>query len=130
MDDVTVSFRSDTAHFALIYPDALERLPISNLRKLFNLMLTDPLFRNEKAIRMTHEALRTFSAETKAAWDAASVEFQRGYVDPKYHNCYDKQRIAANNKKLTAAVKSSKAAHERARKLLTYFEEIKAKYDQ
>lgn len=129
MDNVAVSFRNDNAHFTLQYPDALKQLPIKNLRKLFQLMLSDwHTEENADAIRFTHEALEALVAETKEAWGAASLEFQRGYVDTKYHAVNNKKRAEANNRKLAAAVKSAKAAHERAKKLLTSYEETKAKY--
>lgn len=131
MDKVTVSFRYDTAHFVLNYPKAIEDLPLANLRKLFKFMVSDwHTEANADAIRITHEALKAHVTETKAAWDKASVEYQHGYVDTTYHGCRNKRQATANNKRLLAAVKSAKAAHERAGKLLTFFEEIKAKYNQ
>ena len=116
-------FRCDTARFALTYPDALETLPQSKLRKLFKLMVSDP-WQNAAAICMTKEALTERVAETHAAWDRASSDFVNGWVDAKYRSASEQRRLAAVNKKLTDAVKSAKTKHERAQKLLAYFESL------
>ena len=130
MDKVTVSFRYYTAHFTLNYPKALEDLPQANLKKLFKYMVSDwHTDANADAIRITHEALKDHVSETKQKWADASVDFQNGFVDTKYHGCRNKKEAAANNKRLLAAVKSSKTAHERAKNLLTFFEDLKAKYN-
>lgn len=130
MDNTTVNFRYDTARFTLNYPKAIHDLPQANLKKLFKYMVSDwHTDANADAIRITHSAIQNYVAETKAAWSKASVEYQNSYVDTRYRYCWDKKKAEANNKKLLSAVKSAKAAHTRAGKLLTYFEEIKDKYN-
>lgn len=121
MDNVTVSFRYETAHFTLNYPAAIMTMTQTNLKKLFKFMVSDwQREANAEAVRVTHEALTAYVEKTKQAWHDASVEYQRGFVDTKYHYC--------TNKKLMNAVKAAKSKHERAQKLLTFFEEVKDKY--
>ena len=124
MDDVTVSFRYDTAHitlnYTLNYPKALLDLPQANLKKLFEFMVSDwHREAHAEAVRITHEQLTAYVEETKQAWAEASKVFQDCYVDTKYHYGRDKK---------AAAVKSAKAKNMRAKKLLTFFEEVKSKY--
>ena len=129
MDNATVRFRYDTAHFTLSYPKAITDLPQANLRKLFKFMVSDwHREANADAVRVTHDALTAYAAETKKVWAEASKNFQNGYVDTKYHYCPNKRAAAANNKRLMEAVKSAKSKYERAQKLLTFFEEVKEKY--
>lgn len=129
MDDVTVSFRYDTAHFTLNYPKTLLDLPQANLRKLFKFMVSDwHREANTEAVRVTHESPKAYVEETKKVWSEASKDYQNGFVDTKYHYCPNKRAAAANNKRLLDAVKSAKTKHERAQKLLTFFEEVKSKY--
>ena len=86
-------------------------------------MVSDP-WPNAAAICMTKEALTERVAETHAAWDQASSDFVNGWVDVKYRSASEQRRLAAANKKLTDAVKSAKTKHERAQKLLAYFESL------
>ena len=83
---------------------------------------------NAEAVRITHESLKAYVEETKKVWSEASKDYQNGFVDTKYHYCPNKRAAAANNKRLLDAVKSAKTKHERAQKLLTFFEEVKSKY--
>lgn len=106
MDNVTVSFQYDTAHFVLHYPQALVELPLENLCRLFKFMTSDHAKANADAIRITHEALKTYVAETKAAWSEASIAFWQ------FHTA--------------TGVRAAEAAHIRAKTLLACFEKIKA----
>ena len=129
MDNVTVSFQYERAHITLNYPLAITDMPQTSLKKLFKLMVSD--YRreaNEEAVRTTHEALKAYVVETKKTWNDASIDFQTGFVDTKYHYCSNVRAATANNKRLLNTVKSAKAKHERAKKLLTFFEEVKDKY--
>ena len=82
-------------YHADIYFDRLEDMPLSNIRKVFKLLLADP-WSNEGAIRQMTLYL-----------DAAVIESKE-----------DRQKLRENNR-LTAAVKRTKARHERWVKLQT-----------
>ena len=133
MDNVTVHFKYDTAHFSLNYPKALLDLPQNNLKKLFKFMVSDwhldgNTAANAEAVRITHEQLTAYVEETQQAWAEASKIFQNCYVDTKYRYGGEKKAAEANNKRLLAAVKTAKSKNTRAKNLLSFFEEVKAKY--
>ena len=128
MDSTTVNFRYDTAQFSLQYPAAIDGMPVTNLRKLLKYMLSDRSGENMNAVRVTHRILADRVAEAKREWADASAEYVLGYINTQFDWCRDKRKTEANNRKLTAAVKRTKTAHERAQKLLTFFEENKTKY--
>lgn len=128
MDNV-VCFYYNTAEFKLLYPNAILKLPLSNLKKIITLMFSDELsHRNSEAIEMTFHTICDYVEQTKAQWEKTSIAYQNGYVDTKYHYCADKKKASANNNKLMKAVKSAKHQHERAQKLLNYFNETSKKY--
>jgi hypothetical protein len=129
MDNTIVYFQSGNTHYGLVYPEALQMIPITKLKRLFQMMLSDwRTEANAEAVRMTQETLENLLTENKAKWDVASVAYQRCYVDPDYRYGADKKAVMANNKRLLRAVKSARAAYERVQKLLTFFEENRAKY--
>ena len=129
MDDMIISFRYGPARFVLVYPAAIKNMPQDKLKKLFRLMVCDwNREANADAVRLTYRYLNSYVEETKTAWVEASKAYQNGFVDTKYHYCSNKRAAAANNEKLLDAVKRSKAGHERAKKLLTAFEDVESKY--
>lgn len=124
-----INFSFDTAEFTLLYPDAILKLPLSKLYKLFVMMFSETRRNNNAhAIEATFHALYDYFEETKARWAVASSAYQTGFVDTKYTYCADKKRVVANNKKLMNAVKSAKHQHERSKKLLDYFNKTADKY--
>ena len=130
MDNGTIQFRYETARFQLNCPTALRNLPMANLKKLFKMMFLHwDREENAEAICVTHTALNDYFSATKASWSEASVAYQNGYVDTKCSYCRNKRKAAADNAKLLSAVRSAKAAHERAKKLLASFQELQSKYE-
>lgn len=124
-----VSFSFGMAEFNLLYPDAILKLPLSNLKKIITLMFSNYIpYKNAEAIEATSHALCDYFEETKAQWEKASIDYQNGFVDVKYHYCANKKKATANNRKLINAVKSTKHQHERAQKLLKHFNETAEKY--
>ena len=129
MDSVTVSFRYQTAHITLNYPVAITGMPINSLKKLFKYMISDWHWEeNEDAVKITRRILQDYVEETKNAWQNASAEFTEGYTDTKYKFGVDTKDAEASNKKLLANVKKAKTKAERAKKLLSIFEENITKY--
>lgn len=119
----TVSFQQDTCHITLYLPK-LPDLPIKNIRKLFSMMLSEP-WNNEQAIRQMTLYLDAAVIESKEAWKQASIEYQNGWrnvFNKKSRLKEDRQKLRENNR-LTAAVKRSKARHERWVKLQTCWAE-------
>lgn len=94
------------------------------IRKVFKLLLTDP-WSNEGAIRQMTLYLDAAVIESKEAWKQASIEYQNGWrnvFNKKSRLKEDRQKLRENNR-LTAAVKRSKARHERWVKLQTCWAE-------
>lgn len=111
-------------YHADIYFDRLEDMPLSNIRKVFKLLLADP-WSNEGAIRQMTLYLDAAVIESKEAWKQASIEYQNGWrnvFNKKSRLKEDRQKLRENNR-LTAAVKRSKARHERWVKLQTCWAE-------
>lgn len=61
-------------YHADIYFDRLEDMPLSNIRKVFKLLLADP-WSNEGAIRQMTLYLDAAVIESKEAWKQASIEY-------------------------------------------------------
>lgn len=111
-------------YHADIYFDRLEDMPLSNIRKVFKLLLADP-WSNEGAIRQMTLYLDAAVIESKEAWKQASIEYQNGWrnvFNKKSRLKEDRQKLRENNR-LTAAVKRTKARHERWVKLQTCWAE-------
>ena len=124
-----VHFTYRTAEYWLVYPDALVNLALPNKKKLFRMMLSEP-WNNAAAIAATVVALDQLVTDSKEDWLAASVAFQKGYVDTKFRYELTKAQVKkanANNKKLLDGVKRTKATHERMLKIKAAYEEVAAK---
>ena len=129
MDDVTVYFIYDTAHFSLNYPRALVNMSIVNLKKLFRYMLTGNRDVNENAVQITEEVLDHIATVTKAAWHEASERFARKCRDPRqYYDGFGKAEAINHNDNLYKTVKSAESRYYRIIKLQAYFKETKTKY--
>lgn len=111
-------------YHADIYFDRLEDMPLSNIRKVFKLLLADP-WSNEGAIRQMTLYLDAAVIESKEAWKQASTEYHNGwrYVPNKKSRLKDDRQKLRENNRLTAAVKRAKARHERWVKLQTCWAE-------
>ena len=99
-------------------------MPLSNIRKVFKLLLADP-WSNEEAIRQMTLYLDAAVIESKEAWKQASTEYHNGwrYVPNKKSRLKDERQKLRENNRLTAAVKRTKARHERWVKLQTCWAE-------
>lgn len=121
---VRVDFDYDTASYALVYPNALIQLPITNIKKLFKLMCAED-GRNDKAIGITEDWLKALVVLKHKVWDWRSQAYQNGYKDTRYlMQLHNKSVIEANNKKLLNAVKRSKSEYEKAVRLEQYFKSL------
>ena len=79
-------------------------MPLSNIRKVFKLLLADP-WSNEGAIRQMTLYLDAAVIESKEAWKQASIEYQNGWrnvFNKKSRLKEDRQKLRENNR-LTAA---------------------------
>ena len=111
--DTLISMQADTFH-ADIYMDRLIDLPVTNIRKLFKLMLSEPCS-NREAIEATTAYLDAAVHASNDAWGEASKEFVHGWrkVDnPKSRHPAVVETLK-NNNRLTRKVKAAKARHER-----------------
>lgn len=107
-------FRAD------VYLDRLIDLPVTNIRKLFKLMLSEPCS-NREAIEATTAYLDAAVHASNDAWGEASKEFVHGWrkVDnPKSRHPAVVEKLK-NNKRLTRTVKAAKARYERWVKIQT-----------
>lgn len=115
-------FRAD------IYLDRLLDLPVTNLRKLIKLILSDT-WTNEAAIERLTAHLESAVEESKQAWKLASKDYVDGYEATDYLKSYCSKKqlaeITKNNKRLAARVKSAKALHERWLKIQTIWNDTK-----
>lgn len=115
-------FRAD------IYLDRLLDLPVTNLRKLIKLILSDT-WTNEAAIERLTAHLESAVEESKQAWKLASKDYVDGYEATDYLKSYCSKKqlaeITKNNKRLAARVKSAKALHGRWLKIQTIWNDTK-----
>lgn len=115
-------FRAD------IYLDRLLDLPVTNLRKLIKLILSDT-WTNEAAIERLTARLESAVEESKQAWKLASKDYVDGYEATDYLKSYCSKKqlaeITKNNKRLAARVKSAKALHGRWLKIQTIWNDTK-----
>lgn len=115
-------FRAD------IYLDRLLDLPVTNLRKLIKLILSDT-WTNEAAIERLTAHLESAVKESKQAWKLASKDYVDGYKATDYLKSYCSKKqlaeITKNNKRLAARVKSAKALHGRWLKIQTIWNDTK-----
>lgn len=115
-------FRAD------IYLDRLLDLPVTNLRKLIKLILSDT-WTNEAAIERLTAHLESAVEESKQAWKLASKDYVDGYKATDYLKSYCSKKqlaeITKNNKRLAARVKSAKALHGRWLKIQTIWNDTK-----
>lgn len=130
MDSTTVVFDMDRCHIELNYPYALMHLPVTKLKKLFNLMCCQA-WKNEDAIRTTDRYVSLCITETESNAKAAVKSYADGYVDTKfkYHlTKAEKQRIENENKRLYNNAVRKKKDIDRIKKVQITFNEIKEKY--
>ena len=109
----TVYFRQGTCRIAL-HLDELPALPNRNITRLFDMMLSEPWV-NEQAIAAVNPFLNMAAADSKAVWAQASTEYTNGWrlVRSKKSRRPQDLEILRENKRLTAAVKRTKAQYER-----------------
>lgn len=128
----TVSFSQDTFHASIRLPGLLD-LPIKNVRKIFSIMLWDDRG-NQQAIQDTELYLESIVPESKQAWDAASVKYQREWrlieKPTRRRNRKEIERdaaIRAHNDELTKAVKRAKSQYEHWVKIQALWNDTKHK---
>lgn len=128
-----VSFSQDAFH-ATIRLSYLSDLPIKNVCMIFSLMLRDER-ENEQAIRDTELYLENIVPENRAAWDKASVQYQREWrlIEKPTTVRQTKAQIAktaairAHNDALIRAVKKAKRQYERWAKIQALWNDTKRK---
>lgn len=113
-------------YHADIYFDRLEDMPLTNIRKVFKLLLADP-WMNEEAIRKMTGYLEAAVAESKEVRKQASIAYQNGWrlVTNKKSRLKDDREKLRENDRLTAAVKRAKTRHERWVKLKSIWAEAR-----
>lgn len=98
------NFRAD------IYLDRLLDLPVTNIRKLIKLILSELTAYLENIVE-----------ESKQAWKLASQEYVDNYRSTTYLKSYlpkkEVAEITKNNKRLTRKVRAAKARHDRWAKI-------------
>ncbi len=110
-----------------IYPNKLPDLPLSNIRKIFKLMLSEP-WSNEDAIHRMPDNIAQELKEAKAKWHEASVAYHDGWriVDKPKSRTPSNVEILNENKRLTTALKKAKAHFDRWQKIQIIWEEAQA----
>lgn len=118
-----ITFRQDTCTVNLLLEKLCE-LPLANVRKLYAMMLSEP-DRNAEAAATLGEYLETAIADSKAAWEQASKDYQNGWrlVPNKRSRTPAAVETLTRNKQLTRAVRRTKAQYERWVKLKTLWAE-------
>lgn len=117
---------------AEIYLDRLADLSMENTRKLFKLIFTAEQ-ENQEAIALLGEYIEQKIEESKKIWRQFSINFTDGWRDTKspwtsYLSPQARKKAEAQNRKLTAAVKSAKAKHDRWEKVSAEWSKAKTKY--
>lgn len=125
-------FQQDTCQITLYLPK-IHELPLSNIRKLFSMMLSEP-WNNEQAITDTGPYLEAAVEDSKAAWGEASKSYQHGWRHIEKpirrqtkQEIHAAAEIRANNEALIRAVKRTKAQYERWVKVLALWNDTKHK---
>lgn len=115
----------------LSLPRALNELSLTKLRKIFNLLLRSSRSEeNENTVSDLGEAIEENISNTKAAWDAALLAFQREYIDPGSVRLDTKKQkqIQRRNKDLMQDVKSAKRKYDHAIKTQRAWSALTSKY--
>ena len=111
-----------------IYLNKLLDLPITNIRKLTKLILSDART-NEEAIDPLASYLEQAVQESKDAWELASKDYVDGWCT--VNNPKSRRRAVVetlkNNNRLTRKVKAAKAVHKHWLKIQTIWNETKQK---
>lgn len=117
--DTLISMQADTFH-ADIYMDRLLDLPVTNIRKLIKLILSDT-WANAEAVERLTAYLENIVEESKQAWKLAFQEYVDNYRSTTYLKSYlpkkEVAEITKNNKRLTRKVRAAKARHDRWAKI-------------
>lgn len=116
---------ADKSFMRLVYPEALLRLPVTDLKKQVFPAMCYWEYRDERnrdAIRKTRDEIKSLLYRLHAEWDMVSVtytcEFRLG----------DNKKTVSNNAKWLNAVKRSKSAYERMTKIQDAFFETLEKF--
>ena len=124
-DQFAVRFKTaDKGSMRLIYPDALLRLPVADLKKLVFPAMCYWEYQEEQnrnAIYLTHKEIKSQLYRLQAEWDMTSITYQREYS-------LEKGKKTANDKLLNT-VKRSKRAFERMTKVRGAFFETLEKFN-
>ena len=100
--------------WADIYLDRLLDLPVTNIRKLIKLILSDT-WANAETIKRLTAYLEQSAQESKEAWKLASKDYMDGWrnvTNPRSRHPAVVE-ITKNNNRLTRKVKAAKAQYER-----------------
>ncbi len=126
----TLTIRQDTCTITLYLPK-LTDLPLKNIRKLFAMVLSEPLT-NENAIQTLGPCLEEMVATSKADRNEASRIYQREWrlIEKPTRRRTRKEiqetaKIKAHNAELTKQLKHTKAQHERWVKLQALWNDTK-----
>jgi len=114
---------------AELYLDRLVDLPVPKIRQLFRLTLSAD-WENEAAIAALGTYLGEAVTESKKAWDAASIRFQREWrkiEKPIGRQTKAQIQAQSHNDELTRAVKTCKAQYERWVKIQALWNDTKHK---
>lgn len=128
MDNYIITVRScESEDFRLTTDtDHLPELPLVKSKKLFRMICSAPEL-NADALAVLPQWLEDYVQTTKEKWRLESINYQLCYIAPQFiaaASSKERQRIKAQNAKLLRAVKKAKAAHERAVKMQSNFNEF------
>ena len=134
MIEKEVLFQFDNCRMTLYLPVAMEKMPITNLRKILK-WSDQERWRNEDSIRLFFDSIPEISEALKKEWVDASIAFQKEFLSEKFDSHgyvitdgKERKKRKANNKKLMDAVKKAKRRYERFQKKVSKLEELKARY--
>ncbi|TQI66237.1 hypothetical protein [Clostridium sp. KNHs216] len=127
----TAEIRADSYH-AEVMLDVLPNLPITNIRKLFQLMFRCS-WENCETIQTIGDWLQEEIREAGIEWHFASAEYEHKHVSLPGYTIPNAESIKAisklsTNRPLLSAVKNAKTRYERLMKIQLIFNETKEKY--
>lgn len=129
-----LEFHTGSSHMTLIVPDALELMPITNMKKFFR-FVNQAFWINENSMREFFSFIPDVKLDLREQWDDASQKFQREYRDPNFDKSgnriddkEEREKIRKRNKYYLQKVKSAKTRFEKFEKRIPKLEELKGTY--
>ncbi len=123
----SILFKKGDCRISLNIPDALEYMPVKNVKKFCKDMISE--VENDESFREFFSYIPEIEEKLKQEWDEASLKYQREYRLPDNgRDKLERDKIRTKNKRLLDKVKAAKARYERFEKRIPLLNELKEQY--